>query len=43
MHNLRDMEDNNLNTIMSALLDYHALKNKKAYQMEKMQYETALS
>ena len=37
------MEDNYLNPIVSALLDYHALKNKKEYQMEKMQYTTALS
>ena len=37
MNNLLDMEDNKLNPIVSALLEYHALKNKKEYQMEKMQ------
>ena len=43
MHNPRDMEDKDLNPIVSYLLNCHALKNKKAYQMEKIQYATALS
>ena len=33
MHNLQDMEDKDLNPIVSDLLNYHALKNNKAYQM----------
>ena len=37
------MEDKDLDPIVSDLLDYHTLKNKKKYQMKKMRYATALS